>query len=121
MNMVYDKRDAFPISAHCMPHLGSNISSDIYNASIGSEAMRFAGNTSESNTFVTFANQLLKRMQKENSKHRFVISKLIKNNFSTFNFLDFFLIFFADTADNFIALFFIPLSWGFLYKFLLLV
>ena len=87
-----------------MPHLGSNVPSEISYASIGSEILRFARTTSDSNAFITFANQFLKKMQKENSKHKSIISKLVKNNLSTFNFLDFFLIIFADTADNFIAL-----------------
>ena len=75
--------------------------SNIYYASIGSEILRFT--TSESNTFITLGYQLLKRMKKQGSKHRFIIS-MLKNIFGKhFNV-------FADTADNFIKLF--SLNWA---------
>ena len=48
-----------------MPHLDSNIPSNICYVSIGSEILRFARTTSDINTLLKLANQLLKRMQKK--------------------------------------------------------
>lgn len=74
----------------------SNISSNVYYASIGSEVLRFA-----KNTFVTLSNSLLWRMQKQQRKHRSRISMLNK----IFDkYLTVFKVF-ADTAANFIKLF----------------
>ena len=81
MNMICNQREAFLFSVLCMLHLDSNSPSKIYYAFKGSEIPRLARTTSDSNTFIKFANQLLKRMQKHSSKHRFIIFKLIKNNF----------------------------------------
>ena len=81
-----------------MPHLGSNIPSNIYYASIGSEVSKFARTTSNINNFVTLSNRLLKKMQKEGSKHRSTISMLHKifgKRFTVFNIFEY-------TAVNFI-------------------
>ena len=59
---LLDKRDASSFSIVFMPHLDSNISSNIYYVSITSEILRFATTTSDSNTFIILASQLLKRM-----------------------------------------------------------
>ena len=56
---LFDKRDASPFSIVCVPHLDSYISSSIYNAFIGSQTLRFAGTTSDKNTFTSLANQLI--------------------------------------------------------------
>ena len=50
---LYDKRYAFPFSIVGMPHLDSYITSNIYNASIASEILRFARTTLDINTFAT--------------------------------------------------------------------
>ena len=68
---LYDKRDAFAFSIVRMPHLDRNIPSNIYYATIGSAILIFARTTSE-------VNCLLKKMQKQGSKHRSAISMLNK-------------------------------------------
>ena len=45
-------REAFPFSIAHMPHLDSNIPSNIYYVSIGSEILRFATTQLDINTFV---------------------------------------------------------------------
>ena len=61
-----------------MPHVDSNIRSNIYYVSIDPEIFRFARNTSDINAFVALFNRLFERMQKQGSKHRSIISKLNK-------------------------------------------
>ena len=81
-----------------MPHLDSNIPSYIYYGSIGFGTLRFFKTTSGSKTYATLANKPLKRMQKQSSKQRFIISILKKTfgkNFKVSNV-------FAGTADSFI-------------------
>ena len=56
----------FPIIIQ-MSYLESNIPSNIYYVSIGSEILRFAKTTSDSNNFITLATQIMKRMQKSGS------------------------------------------------------
>ena len=85
-----------------MPYLDNNIPSNIYCEFIGCEILRFARTTSDINCFVIHSNRLLKRMQKEGGKHRYIISMLNKIKFSlVFNIL-------AGTAANFIRLFSLP-------------
>ena len=60
----YEKREAFPLLVIQIPHLDSNIPLNIYYASIGSEILKFARTASDSKTFATLSNRLLKRMQK---------------------------------------------------------
>ena len=74
-----------------MTHFNSNILSDIYFSSIGSVNFRFARTTSDSNTC---------RLQKQDSKHSFLITML--NKLFSKRFHDFKV--FAETADNFIKL-----------------
>ena len=81
-----------------MPHLDSNILSNIYYVSLASQVSRFARNTFGSNTFITLVNQLIKRIQIRGNKHRFMITmlkKVIDKHFHVFNS-------FAVTADNII-------------------
>ena len=61
-----------------MPHLDSNIPSNIYYAYIGSKILWFARTTLDKNTFLTLTNLLLKRMHKRGNKHRSIISMLNK-------------------------------------------
>ena len=61
-----------------MSHLTINIPSDIYYSGIGSKIIRFTRTTSYLNSFVTLYSLLLKGMQKQGSKHRFIISLLNK-------------------------------------------
>ena len=85
---LYDKRDMFSFSIVFMPHFDSNIPSNIYYASIGSGILSFVKTTSDINTFVTLSNRLLKRMKKQGSKRRIIISMLNKSfgkHFSIFN------------------------------------
>ena len=51
----------FYFSIVYMPHWGSNIPSNIYYASMGSEVVRFAETTSDINTSVTLFSCLLKK------------------------------------------------------------
>ena len=59
----FDRRDTFQFSIVLMPHLGSNIPSNIYYSSMRSEILNFARLTSDRSTFVTLANQHWKTMQ----------------------------------------------------------
>ena len=98
-------RDAFSFSVVCMPHLDNNIPSNIYNASMGSEILKFPVTTSDINTFVTLSLRFIKRIQKQRSKHRSILSMLNKifGKPTLFNvFGD------TDTAANFIKLFLLP-------------
>ena len=63
-----------------MPHLDSNILSNIYYASLASQILRFDRNTSGSNTFITLVNQLLKIIQIQDNKQRFMITMLKCNH-----------------------------------------
>ena len=93
-------RCAFPFPIVCVPHLGINILWNTYNASIGSESLRLFRATSDINTLVTLHNFLLKRMQKQGSKQRSIISMLNKifyKHFTVFNV-------FTSTAANLIKL-----------------
>ena len=76
--MLYDKRDAFPFSIVRMFHSSINIPSDIYYSGIGSKILSFVRTTSYINSFVTISSFLLKEMQKQGSKYRFIISVLNK-------------------------------------------
>ena len=62
---LYDKRDASPFSIVRMPHLDSNIPSNIYYVFIDSESLRFPRTTLDINTFVIISNRLLELMQKQ--------------------------------------------------------
>ena len=46
-----------------MPYLDSNTPSNIYDAYKGSEISGFLRTTSDSNTFITFSTQLLKKIR----------------------------------------------------------
>ena len=81
-----------------------NFLSNVYYASIGSETLRFDRTASDMNTFVTLPNRLLKTMQKQQNKHRSIISRLSKifdKNSTVCNV-------FADITANFIKLFSLP-------------
>ena len=67
---LYENGDIFHFSIVCMPHLNSNIPSNIYYPSIGAKILQFSRTTSDISTFVTFSNCLLKTMQKQGSKNR---------------------------------------------------
>ena len=75
----YDKRDVFSFPIIRMSCLDSNIPSNVYYASIGSEILRFARTTSDENIFVTLSNPVLKRMHKQGSKYRSIIYMLNNN------------------------------------------
>ena len=62
-----------------MLHLDSNIPSNIYYPSIGIEILRFDGTTSDKNTFVIISYRVLKKMRKQETKPRPMISTLNKN------------------------------------------
>ena len=96
-----------------MPHLNSKILLDIYYTSIDPNISRFARTASDSNTFVTLANQLLKRRQKQGSKHRSITPKLKKKSF--LNIL--LLLIFLQTHQIILSYFLFALSWGFTYNF----
>ena len=57
-----------------MPHLDSNIPSNIYYVSISSGILRFAGNTSDINAFATVSIRHLKRMHRQGNKYRSIMS-----------------------------------------------
>ena len=61
-----------------IPHLHSKIPANIKDASIGSEDLRFAKIAADMNSFLTPFNCISKRMLKQGSKHRVIISKLNK-------------------------------------------
>ena len=87
-----------------MPQFDSNITWNIYCASIGSEILKFARTISDMNTFVTLSNRLLKMMQKQESKYRSITSMLNKvfgKHFTVFNV-------FTDITANFIKPFSLP-------------
>ena len=66
---LYDRRDGIPFYIAFMPHLDSNIPSNIYYTSIGSKISRFAKTTSDINTFTKLSSCLLKKMQKQTKKY----------------------------------------------------
>ena len=63
MTQLCDKRNVSPISIDCMPHLDSNIPSNIYYASKSFEVLMITRTTSDINTFLTLSDRLLKRMR----------------------------------------------------------
>ena len=68
---------------------------------MGSANLKFVRTTSDMNTLVTRSSRLLKRMQKQVSKHRFIISvlnKIFGKHFTVFNVV-------TDTAANLSNLF----------------
>ena len=71
-----DKWDAFPFSIVLVPHLDSNIPSNIFYTSIRPEILGVHKTALDVNTFITLAKLFLKRMKKQGSKHRSVISML---------------------------------------------
>ena len=56
--ILFNKRDAFSFSIVGMLHLDSDFLSNIYYASIGSQTLKFARTTSDSDTFIKLSNQL---------------------------------------------------------------
>lgn len=80
-----------------------NISSNIYYASTGSEVLRLARTSSGSNAFIAFDNHLWETVQKQGSKHKFIVSMLKKIFVKHFNIFNTF----ADIPDNFIKHFFL--------------
>ena len=69
-------------------------------AFLGPEILRFARTTHDGNTVITLADQILKRMQKEGSKHKFILAmvkEIFTRNFSVLKV-------FADVPDDFIKL-----------------
>ena len=84
--------------------MDSNIPSNIYYQSIGSEILRFGRTTLEINTFVTLSICLLKRMQKQRRKHRSMVSmlnKIFSQHFTVFKVL-------VDKKANVIKVFSLP-------------
>ena len=90
----------------CISHLDSNISSNIYYESIGFDIIKFVRTNSDVDTFVTLPSCLLKKIQKQEIKHRSIMSmsnKIFGKYITVFNVL-------GDTAANFIKLFSLPLA-----------
>ena len=89
---LFDKRDTFPFFI---------VSSNIYNAFIVPEILRFSRTTSHSNAFITLSNQPLEIMQKHTSKqthHIHVEEILFGKHLNVFNV-------FGDTAYKSMKLF----------------
>ena len=88
-----------------MSHLDSHIPSNIYYGSIDSEILTLARTNSDTNTFATLSIRLLKRMQKQGSKHTSIISMRTKSlvNISLFSK-------FLQTQQQISSNFFIALS-----------
>lgn len=81
-----------------MFHFDSNASSSIHYASICSGIFSFDRTISNSYAFIRLGSELLKIMQKQDSKHKSIVSILKKSfgkHFNIFNVL-------TDAADNFI-------------------
>ena len=74
----------------------------IYNIDYRLWNFKVCQTTSDLNSFVTFSNRLLKRLQKKGNKHRStILNKILVKHLTDFNI-------FADTATNFIKLFLLP-------------
>ena len=91
-----------PVPMFLCSYLDSNIPLNIYYASIVSG--RFARTTSDINTFVTLSHRLLKKIQKQQSKHR-AIRSLLNGIFGKYVTL---FDIFADAAAHFIKFFSLP-------------
>ena len=88
----------FPFSIIRMSCLDSNIPSNINIESIGSEILWLARTAPDVNYFATLSNPVLKRMQNEGTKHKFILymlNNIFSKHVTVFNV-------FADIAVNFI-------------------
>ena len=89
-----------------MPYFDKNISSNVYDASIGSEMLRPVRTINDIKTPVILSSCFLKRMQKQGNKRRSIISilclyKIFGKHFTV-------LIIFADIAAYFMKPFSLP-------------
>ena len=88
----------FPFSIIRMSCLDSNIPSNIYIESIGSEILWLARTAPDVNYFARLSNPVLKRMQNQGTKHKFILymlNNIFSKHVTVFNV-------FADIAVNFI-------------------
>ena len=69
---LFDKRDAFPFSIVRMPYRKSNIPTNMFYATLGSEILRIGRTTSHKDDFLRSASSLLKRMKDQGSNNESV-------------------------------------------------
>ena len=65
---LFDKRDTFPFSTVCMPHIDSNSPQNIFYSAIKGEFLRISCSTLCLNDFIAKTKELLKCMQIQSSK-----------------------------------------------------
>ena len=75
---LFDKRDAFPFSIVRMPHLSSNIPSNIFYGSVFSEILRIARCTLLFPDFTPRVTELLQRMKNQGGKTVHLIKQIRK-------------------------------------------
>ena len=66
---LYDKRDAFPFSIVRMPYQRSNIPTNMFYSTIGSEILRIGRANSNVDSFLKSASSILARMSKQGAKY----------------------------------------------------
>ena len=74
---LFDKRDAFPFSIVRMPHRRSNIPTNMFYATLGSEVLRIGRNTSHLEDFLKSSSSLLRRMKNQGAENQ-AIGKVLR-------------------------------------------
>lgn len=75
---LFDKRDSFPFSIVRMPYRNSNIPSNMFYATLGSEVLRIGRATSHVDDFQKSTSSLLSRMKKQGAEHKSLSNVLKK-------------------------------------------
>ena len=83
---LFDKRDAFPFSIVRMPHRKSNIPTNMFYATLGSEVLRIGRTTSHLDDFLTSTSSLLTRMRNQGAENQ-AISKVLRKMYGRHNIL----------------------------------
>ena len=78
LTCLFDKRDAFPLSIVRMPYRNSNIPTNMFYATLGSEILRIGRTTSHRDDFLKSASSLLTRMVKQGAEKASVCKVLQK-------------------------------------------
>ena len=74
---LFDKRDAFPFSIVRMPHRKSNIPTNMFYSTLGSEVLRIGRTTSHLEDFLKSSSSLLRRMKNQGAENQ-AIGKVLR-------------------------------------------
>ena len=75
---LFDKRDSFPFSIVRMPFRKSNIPTNTFYSTVGSEVLRIGRATSSVDAFLKLTTSFLSRMTKQGAEHAPLIKVLKK-------------------------------------------